>query len=71
MQKKQSGKNGKKITKISAVRPKKVVDPTGAGDAYRAGLIFGLWNNFPLSKSCVLGAKMASQNIECLGCQKY
>ena len=61
----------KKITKVPAVHPKKVVDTTGAGDAYRAGLIFGLWKGFSLIKSCALGAKMAAKNIECLGCQKY
>ena len=61
----------KKITKVPAVHPKKVVDTTGAGDAYRAGLIFGLWKGFSLTKSCTLGAKMAAINIEHLGCQKY
>lgn len=63
-------KNGGKI-KIKAIRPKHVVDTTGAGDAYRAGLIFGLWKGLSLAKSCALGSRLASKNIECLGCQKY
>ena len=61
----------KKIIEIKAIRPNKIIDTTGAGDAYRAGLIFGLWKGFTLSKSCALGAKMAAKNIEYLGCQKY
>lgn len=62
--------NGKTI-KIKAIRPKKIVDTTGAGDAYRAGLIFGLWKGLSLVKACALGAKMAAKNIACLGCQRY
>ncbi|MEK7539497.1 MAG: PfkB family carbohydrate kinase [Patescibacteria group bacterium] len=62
--------NGSKI-KIKAVRPKHVIDTTGAGDAYRAGLIFGLWKGLSFAKSCAFGARLASKNIECLGCQKY
>ena len=30
------------VTEIPAVTPREVVDPTGCGDAYRAGLIYGL-----------------------------
>lgn len=60
-----------KSTKIKAIRPKKIVDTTGAGDAYRAGLIFGLWKGLSLVKACALEAKIAARNIEYLGCQKY
>jgi adenosine kinase len=31
-----------KVTDIPAARPEQVLDPTGCGDAYRAGLLFGL-----------------------------
>ncbi len=31
-----------KVTEIPAVAPREIVDPTGCGDAYRAGLIYGL-----------------------------
>ncbi|MDP2789133.1 MAG: PfkB family carbohydrate kinase [bacterium] len=60
-----------KITKISAVRPKRILDLTGAGDAYRAGLIFGLWKGDSMVKACALGARLAAKNIACLGCQRY
>ncbi|MBI2627385.1 hypothetical protein HYW72_00455 [Candidatus Nomurabacteria bacterium] len=61
----------KKMIKIPAVKSRRILDLTGAGDAYRAGLIFGLWKGITLTKACALGAKMASRNIECIGCQKY
>lgn len=63
-------RNGE-IIFVETVKPKKVVSALGAGDAYRAGLIFGLFNGLTIKKACLLGAKMASKNIEYLGCQKY
>jgi len=33
---------GREVVHIPCVRAEKVVDPTGCGDAYRAGLLFGL-----------------------------
>ena len=60
-----------KVIKVPAVRPKKILDLTGAGDAYRAGLIFGLWKGDSLVQACALGARLASKNIEYLGCQRY
>jgi len=60
-----------KMKKVSAIRPRKVLDATGAGDAYRAGLIFGLSRDLSLIEACGLGAKMASKNIEYVGCQEY
>lgn len=62
--------NGK-IIFIRAVKPKRVVNVVGAGDAYRAGLIYGLFKKMTLEESCRLGARMASKNVEFLGCQKY
>jgi adenosine kinase len=56
---------------VKMVKPKKIVNALGAGDAYRAGLIFGLLNNMAIEKACFFGAKMASKNIEFLGCQEY
>jgi adenosine kinase len=35
--------DGREIV-VPAVRPEAIVDPTGCGDAYRAGLIYGLQN---------------------------
>ncbi len=56
---------------IPAVRPKKVVDPTGAGDAYRAGLIKGLIQCRDLEQSAKMGSVCASFAVECYGTQEY
>ncbi len=63
--------NKGKIRRIKAVQPKKVLDTTGAGDAYRAGLIFGLWRGKSTTESCAIGARIASKCVECIGCQQY
>ncbi len=57
--------------KIVAMRPKRVVETTGAGDAYRAGLLSGLSQGLSLTKSCELGAKIAAKSIEYSGAQEY
>ena len=56
---------------IPIIKPKKIAEPTGVGDAYRAGLICGLSRGMNIEKSCLLGAKMASKCIEFQGCQEY
>ena len=67
------GKDGSQIlTKseeinIPAVAPKAVIDPTGAGDAYRAGFYAGLSRNKTLDECGWLGAAAASFAIEVSG----
>jgi len=56
---------------IPAVKPKAVVDPTGAGDAYRAGLIKGLVQCKNIEQSAKMGSVCASFAIECHGTQGY
>ena len=56
---------------IPAVKPDKVVDPTGAGDAYRAGLIKGLVQNDSVVKGALMGGVCASFAVECYGTQEY
>jgi adenosine kinase len=56
---------------IPAVKPKEVVDPTGAGDAYRAGLIKGLVQDKDLEQSARMGSVCASFAVECYGTQEY
>ncbi len=43
-------------------------DTTGAGDAFAGGLLYGLFNNFPLKKSCRLANKLASLIVCTQGC---
>ncbi len=56
---------------IPAIKPNEVVDPTGAGDAYRAGLIKGLVQNLDIKQSAEMGSVCASFAIECYGTQGY
>ena len=73
------GKNGSKIweadskviIEIPAVKTEKIVDPTGCGDAYRAGLMYGLKNNYFLEQSGKIGAWIASKAVEKSGTQNH
>ncbi|MFH1081165.1 MAG: carbohydrate kinase family protein [Pseudomonadota bacterium] len=58
-------------TGVPVVRVKKVEDPTGAGDAYRGGLISGLVRGKTLEQSAWLGSVCASFAVECHGTQEY
>jgi adenosine kinase len=53
------------------VKPKEVVDPTGAGDAYRAGLIKGLLQGKDIAESAMMGSVCASFAVERYGTQDY
>jgi adenosine kinase len=57
--------------KIGVAPPSKVLDPTGAGDAYRAGLIKGLVLGKELSQAASMGATCASYAIEHQGTQEH
>ena len=54
---------------IPVVPVDSVLDPTGAGDAYRAGLIKGLVTGKSLVESARMGAVNASFGVECQGTQ--
>ena len=56
---------------VPAVRPSQVQDPTGAGDAYRAGLLKGLVLGLSLAESTCLGAVLASFCVEQQGTQEH
>ncbi len=56
---------------IKAVKPKRIIDPTGAGDAYRAGLIKGLVENYELKKSGQLASWVAKHAVEYYGTQEH
>jgi len=62
--------NGKK-KKIGVVKAKKVVDPTGAGDAYRAGMIKGIASGYDLVQAGQLGATAATFAVEKQGTQNH
>lgn len=64
-------KKGDKKFRIPAFTAKKVADPTGAGDAYRAGLIKGLALGYSYEKTGRLAALVASKAVESLGTQNH
>ena len=57
---------GKKISILPA-KPKKVVDPTGAGDAYRGGFLAGYLRGFNLKTCGQMGAVAAVYTVEKYG----
>lgn len=63
------GRDGSNVT-IPAYPVENVVDPTGAGDAQRAGLLKGLANGLSVAEAAALGSISASFAIECLGTQE-
>jgi len=56
---------------IPPVKLKKVVDPTGAGDAYRGGLLSGLVQGKDIVASAKMGGVSASYAVETYGTQEY
>ena len=56
---------------IPGVKPRTVVDPTGCGDAYRAGLIHGLLHGLDWETTGRLGSLMGSIKIESRGPQNH
>jgi len=56
---------------IPAVEPRAVVDPTGCGDAYRAGLIHGLLHGLDWETTGRVASLMGSMKIESRGPQNH
>ncbi|MBI4797662.1 MAG: carbohydrate kinase family protein [Desulfarculus sp.] len=56
---------------IPVVPAREVKDPTGAGDAYRGGLLKGLAQGLSLEESCLWGATLASYAVASYGTQEY
>lgn len=55
------------IVTVAPVKPDRLVDTTGAGDAYAAGLLFGLARSLPLEKCGALGSLAAAEVISHFG----
>ena len=62
---------GKPRLDIPVAREVARVDPTGVGDAYRAGFLAGLAWEVPLERCAQLGSLLASYAIEVVGTQEY
>jgi adenosine kinase len=57
--------------KVGIAAPKMVADPTGAGDAFRAGFLYGYAREWPLLASAQLGAVCGTYAIETTGTQAH
>jgi adenosine kinase len=56
---------------VPSVKPEAVVDPTGCGDAYRAGLLYGMARDWTWEKSARLASLMGSIKIAHRGGQNH
>lgn len=61
----------KKCYVIPAGKPGEVRDPTGCGDAYRAGILYGLMNDMDWETSGRLASLLGAIKIECYGTQNH
>ncbi len=64
-------RHGATVVRVPAARPKAVVDPTGAGDAYRAGFIFGLLQGWPIPVVARFAGLVAVYTVERYGTQTH
>lgn len=62
--------DGKKF-EIPCVKPKEIVDPTGCGDAYRAGLLYGIVNNLDWQTTGQLSSLIGALKIAQRGGQNH
>lgn len=58
-------------TRVAAVKVDKALDPTGAGDSFRAGLLKGLSLGWTLAEAAMIGAAAAAFCVEKKGTQEH
>ncbi|NJN15287.1 MAG: carbohydrate kinase family protein [Oscillochloris sp.] len=63
--------DGRLAAEIPVAPVREVLDPTGAGDAYLAGLAFGIARDLPLDVTGRIAALTAAYAIEERGCQEH
>ena len=59
------------IINIPCVEADAVVDPTGCGDAYRSGLLYGITNQWDWQRTGSLAAVMGAIKVAHQGCQSH
>jgi adenosine kinase len=62
---------GDKTIEIPTARPNEIKDPTGCGDAYRAGLLYGLMREWDWEVTGRVAALMGAIKIETAGTQNH
>ncbi len=69
------GENGSRIYTngaehaVSAAKPVEIIDPTGCGDSFRAGLASGLIGGQGIVESAEIGAELAADTLARIGAQ--
>jgi adenosine kinase len=58
-------------TRVPGVAADAVVDPTGCGDAFRGGLLYGLEQGWPLERCAKLGNQLGALKIGHRGGQNH
>ena len=62
--------SGEEEVHLPAPRMKKLIDTTGAGDAFAAGLLAGLRQGKEIPDACLMGNEWGSKNVQFLGAVK-
>ncbi len=62
---------GEEPIEVKAAREVRRADPTGVGDAFRAGFLTGLAVQLPMRRCAELGSMLATYVIETVGTQEY
>ncbi len=62
---------GDRTIEIPCATPREIVDPTGCGDAYRAGLIHGLLHGLDWERTGRIASLMGAIKIESKGTQNH
>lgn len=64
-------RTGEPSLAVGVVEPQRVADPTGAGDAFRAGFLSGLSWGLPFERCAQVGCLLSAYTLETVGCQEY
>jgi adenosine kinase len=64
-------RKGEPELRVDVVPARVVADPTGVGDAFRAGFLSGVAWGLELERCCQVGAALATQVVETIGPQEY
>jgi len=60
-----------RATRVPGVTAGDALDPTGCGDAFRAGLLFGLEQGWTFERCAALGNRLGALKISCRGGQNH
>jgi adenosine kinase len=56
---------------VTGEKAKEVLDPTGCGDSFRAGILYGIVNNWDWQKTCELANKIGAIKVAHRGTQNH